>query len=76
MRTIRVALPKGRLGEKSYAVLARAGYPCPEMEEENRRLIFDNISLAILAGLTVGGFFIGEKPTPVVAPEAAPAENQ
>ena len=42
MRTIRVALPKGRLGEKSYAVLARAGYPCPEMEEENRRLIFDN----------------------------------
>ena len=42
MRTIRVALPKGRLGEKTYAVLADAGFPCPQMEEENRRLIFDN----------------------------------
>jgi len=41
-RMINVALPKGRLGEKAYAVLARAGYPCPEMQEDNRKLVFTN----------------------------------
>ena len=39
---VSVALPKGRLGEKVYARLKTAGYPCPSIEEENRRLIFDN----------------------------------
>ncbi len=39
---IRVALPKGRLGTKAYMALAAAGYPCPEVLEENRRLIFDS----------------------------------
>ena len=39
---LNVALPKGRLGEKVYEMLKRAGFPCPAMEEENRRLIFEN----------------------------------
>ena len=46
-RMINVALPKGRLGEKAYAVLERAGYPCPAMKEDNRRLTFENEALGI-----------------------------
>ena len=42
METISVALPKGRLGEKVYARFKAAGYPCPSIEEENRKLIFEN----------------------------------
>lgn len=41
-RVINIALPKGRLGEKVYALLAQAGYPCPELLEDNRRLTFEN----------------------------------
>ena len=41
-RFINVALPKGRLGEKVYALFAKAGYECPEILEENRKLIFEN----------------------------------
>ena len=39
---INVALPKGRLGEKAYRALADAGFPCPEVLEDSRRLIFEN----------------------------------
>ena len=39
---INVALPKGRLGEKAYSLFARAGYDCPELLEENRKLTFEN----------------------------------
>ena len=39
---LNIALPKGRLGEKAYGVLAQAGYPCPEVLMENRRLTFEN----------------------------------
>ena len=39
---INIALPKGRLGEKVYALLAQAGYPCPELLEDNRKLTFEN----------------------------------
>ena len=39
---INVALPKGRLGEKAYAIFEKAGYECPSIHEENRRLIFEN----------------------------------
>ena len=39
---LNVALPKGRLGEKVYERMARAGYPCPEVLEESRRLTFEN----------------------------------
>ena len=41
-RLINIALPKGRLGEKAYALFARAGYDCPELLEENRKLTFEN----------------------------------
>lgn len=39
---LNVALPKGRLGEKVYAMFERAGYPCPSIKEVNRKLIFEN----------------------------------
>ncbi len=39
---INVALPKGRLGEKVYAMFAAAGYECPSILENNRKLIFEN----------------------------------
>lgn len=39
---LNIALPKGRLGEKAYGVLARAGYPCPEVLVDNRKLTFEN----------------------------------
>lgn len=42
MRLLNIALPKGRLGEKVYRLLAQAGYPCPSLLEESRRLIFEN----------------------------------
>ncbi|MBQ7225946.1 MAG: ATP phosphoribosyltransferase [Clostridia bacterium] len=39
---INVALPKGRLGEKVYSMFANAGYECPSILENNRKLIFEN----------------------------------
>ena len=39
---LNIALPKGRLGEKAYDLMARAGYECPALLEENRRLTFEN----------------------------------
>lgn len=39
---INIALPKGRLGEKVYALLAAAGYECPSILEKNRKLTFEN----------------------------------
>ena len=39
---INIALPKGRIGSKSYGLLEQAGYPCPEILEPNRRLTFVN----------------------------------
>lgn len=39
---INIALPKGRLGEKVYDMFERAGYPCPSIKENNRKLIFEN----------------------------------
>ena len=39
---INIALPKGRLGEKVYDMLERAGYPCPSIKEQGRKLIFEN----------------------------------
>ena len=40
---LNVALPKGRLGEKVYAMFEAAGFPCPSIKENNRKLIFENI---------------------------------
>ena len=39
---LNVALPKGRLGEKAYDLMARAGYSCPELLAGGRKLTFEN----------------------------------
>ena len=39
---LNIALPKGRLGESVYQLFADAGYPCPELLEKSRKLIFEN----------------------------------
>ena len=39
---LNVALPKGRLGEKVYAMFEKAGYECPAIYENSRKLIFEN----------------------------------
>ena len=39
---LNIALPKGRLGEKVYAMFEKAGFECPSIKEENRKLIFEN----------------------------------
>ncbi len=39
---INIALPKGRLGERVYDMLERAGYGCPSIKEPGRKLIFEN----------------------------------
>ena len=39
---LNVALPKGRLGEKVYSLFEKAGYECPSIHENNRKLIFEN----------------------------------
>lgn len=43
MKTIlNVALPKGRLGEKVLERFEKAGFECPSIHENNRKLIFEN----------------------------------
>ncbi|MCD8373450.1 MAG: ATP phosphoribosyltransferase [Clostridia bacterium] len=37
---LNIALPKGRLGEKVYKMLERAGYSCEDVLSDSRRLIF------------------------------------
>ena len=44
---INIALPKGRLGEKVYDMFEKAGFPCPSIKENNRKLIFENEELAL-----------------------------
>ena len=44
---INVALPKGRLGEKVLAMFEAAGYECPSIHENNRKLIFENEKVGI-----------------------------
>ena len=39
---LNIALPKGRLGEKVYAMFEQAGFECPSIRENNRKLIFEN----------------------------------
>lgn len=39
---VNVALPKGRLGKKVYQMFANAGFECPELLSESRKLIFEN----------------------------------
>ncbi|MDY0185686.1 MAG: ATP phosphoribosyltransferase [Desulfuromonadaceae bacterium] len=39
---ITFALPKGRIMQDSMELFARVGITCPEMEEKNRKLVFEN----------------------------------
>ena len=41
-KMIKVALPKGRLGDQVYEMLEKTGYECPEIKEGSRKLIFIN----------------------------------
>jgi ATP phosphoribosyltransferase len=41
-KLLNVALPKGRLGEKVYAMFEAAGFDCPSIREPGRKLIFEN----------------------------------
>ncbi len=44
---LNVALPKGRLGEKVYAMFEKAGFECPSIKENNRKLIFENETVGV-----------------------------
>ena len=44
---LNIALPKGRLGEKVYAMFEKAGFPCPSIKENNRKLIFENQQVGV-----------------------------
>lgn len=44
---LNVALPKGRLGENVYQLCRDAGYVCPELEENSRKLVFENPEMGI-----------------------------
>ncbi len=44
---LNVALPKGRLGEKVYAMFEKAGFECPSIREESRKLIFENEEVGV-----------------------------
>ena len=44
---LNIALPKGRLGEKVYAMFEQAGFPCPSIRENNRKLIFENAQVGV-----------------------------
>jgi ATP phosphoribosyltransferase len=44
---INIALPKGRLGEKVYAIFEAVGYGCPSILDNNRKLIFENEAAGI-----------------------------
>ena len=39
---LNIALPKGRLGEKVYAMFEKAGFECPAIRDPGRKLIFEN----------------------------------
>ena len=41
-KMLNIALPKGRLGEKVYDMFEKAGFECPSIKENNRKLIFEN----------------------------------
>lgn len=47
MSMLNIALPKGRLGEQVYGMFERAGFACPSIREENRKLIFENQALEL-----------------------------
>ena len=46
-KVLNIALPKGRLGEKVYAIFEKAGFPCPSIKEPGRKLIFENEEVGV-----------------------------
>ncbi len=42
MKRLNIALPKGRLGEKTYELLESLGYGCPGLTDGSRKLIFED----------------------------------
>lgn len=46
-KTLNIALPKGRLGEKVYDMFEKAGFSCPSIKENNRKLIFENEDIGV-----------------------------
>ena len=44
---LNIALPKGRLGEKVYSMFEEAGFDCPSIKENNRKLTFENADLGL-----------------------------
>ena len=46
-KMLNVALPKGRLGEKVYGMFEKAGFECPSIKENNRKLIFENEEVGV-----------------------------
>ena len=46
-KMLNVALPKGRLGEKVYSMFEKAGFECPSIKENNRKLIFENEEVGV-----------------------------
>ena len=44
---LNVALPKGRLGERVYNMFEQAGFSCPSIRENNRKLIFENEEVGV-----------------------------
>lgn len=44
---LNIALPKGRLGDRAYSMFRKIGYECPEMDEDNRKLVFENADAGV-----------------------------
>ena len=44
---LNIALPKGRLGEKVYKIFEEAGYECPSVLSNSRKLIFENEKMGV-----------------------------
>ena len=44
---LNIALPKGRLGDQVYALLAGAGYDCHEAFDDSRKLVFESAAAGV-----------------------------
>ena len=44
---VNIALPKGRLGETVYAMFEKAGYGCPGILDDSRKLVFENADAGV-----------------------------
>ena len=54
MEELTIALTKGRLADRTMELLTKAGYPCEEMKEDSRKLIFRNEDLKMNFFLSKG----------------------